>query len=160
MTHRGLFYLLPLVLIAPIARGADPAAAEFFEKKIRPVLVEHCFECHSAKAEKLGAACCSTAGPDCSRAATAAPRSFPATRTRAGSSSAVRYKDVDLQMPESGKLPDAVIADLTAWVQDGRRLAGTTAGRRRSVKKRLRPGNSASASTGPGSRCRQSRRRP
>src|SRR5690242_18643063 len=26
---------------------------EFFEKKIRPVLVEHCYECHSAQSEKL-----------------------------------------------------------------------------------------------------------
>ena len=32
---------------------------------------------------------------------------------------AVSYRDVDLQMPKSGKLPDAVVADLTAWVRMG-----------------------------------------
>src|SRR5262249_14776042 len=32
---------------------------------------------------------------------------------------AIHYKNVDLQMPPKGKLPDAVIADLTAWVKMG-----------------------------------------
>src|SRR5262249_42586632 len=34
--------------------GADPDAAkvEFFEKKIRPVLVDNCYKCHSADAKK------------------------------------------------------------------------------------------------------------
>src|ERR1043166_5681747 len=31
----------------------DPAGIEFFEKKIRPVLVEHCYPCHSQGAEKV-----------------------------------------------------------------------------------------------------------
>src|SRR5688500_12429525 len=34
------------------ASPPDPAGAEFFERKVRPVLVEHCFKCHSADAEK------------------------------------------------------------------------------------------------------------
>src|SRR4029079_10067695 len=39
----------------PVVFGAEPAKedVEFFEKKIRPVLAEHCFKCHSEKAEKL-----------------------------------------------------------------------------------------------------------
>ena len=38
--------------LAPRLFAAEPeaASAEFFEKKIRPVLVKHCYECHSAKA--------------------------------------------------------------------------------------------------------------
>ena len=34
------------------AQKTDPAGVEFFEKKIRPVLVEHCYKCHSAEAKK------------------------------------------------------------------------------------------------------------
>ena len=35
------------------ARADDSAGLEFFEKRVRPVLVEHCYECHSAEAKKL-----------------------------------------------------------------------------------------------------------
>src|SRR5262245_61332471 len=38
------------VLFVPAARGDD--GIEFFEKKIRPVLVEHCYKCHSAEVKK------------------------------------------------------------------------------------------------------------
>ena len=37
----------------PAEPGDDPAQVEFFEKKVRPVLVEHCYKCHSAQAKKL-----------------------------------------------------------------------------------------------------------
>ena len=44
---------LLLVLSAPaLSAPPDAAGIEFFEKKIRPVLVEHCYECHSAEAKK------------------------------------------------------------------------------------------------------------
>src|SRR5205085_9368639 len=33
--------------------ATDPAGIEFFEKNVRPVLVDHCYTCHSAKAIKL-----------------------------------------------------------------------------------------------------------
>lgn len=39
---------------AAVAAAADSAQIEFFEKKIRPVLVERCYECHSAEAAKAG----------------------------------------------------------------------------------------------------------
>ena len=35
------------------APAPDAAGVEFFEKKIRPVLTERCYSCHSAGAEKL-----------------------------------------------------------------------------------------------------------
>jgi hypothetical protein len=47
-----LFLALLLASTAP-AYADDPAGIEFFEKKIRPVLVEHCYRCHSAKAPRL-----------------------------------------------------------------------------------------------------------
>ena len=42
------------ILFASSAFAADTMDLEFFEKKIRPVLVTHCYECHSADSKKLG----------------------------------------------------------------------------------------------------------
>ena len=40
----------------PAAPPVDAEGLEFFEKKIRPVLVEKCYSCHSAEAKKIKAA--------------------------------------------------------------------------------------------------------
>ena len=58
-TFRAPAVLLLSVLIAsaPLhsqeARDSEAGRIDFFEKKIRPVLAERCYECHSADAEKL-----------------------------------------------------------------------------------------------------------
>ena len=47
---------LCIILAGLVSAGFSAAAAEgldFFEKKIRPVLVEHCYKCHSDRAKKL-----------------------------------------------------------------------------------------------------------
>lgn len=41
-----------LVLCSGGVNGADDSV-EFFEKKIRPVLVEHCYQCHGAESKEL-----------------------------------------------------------------------------------------------------------
>src|SRR5215470_3984775 len=48
------FIVLAVVVVLPLGPAhADEAGLEFFEKKVRPVLVEHCYKCHSARAKKL-----------------------------------------------------------------------------------------------------------
>ena len=52
---------LLVLFMAGTARARQDAPADgidFFEKRIRPVLVEKCFKCHSAKSEKLKGDCC------------------------------------------------------------------------------------------------------
>ena len=54
---RRLTTLLTMLLAGCLMRtagAADDAGLEFFEKKIRPLLVTHCYECHSADSKKLG----------------------------------------------------------------------------------------------------------
>ena len=47
----GRAALALLVVLAAGARAAEPdAAVEYFEKKVRPILVNHCYACHSADA--------------------------------------------------------------------------------------------------------------
>src|SRR5215210_8645482 len=45
--------ILACVHAASAAAPSDLAQLDFFEKKIRPVLAEQCYECHSASAKKL-----------------------------------------------------------------------------------------------------------
>ena len=49
--------LLALMLLpgaaAHAADAADEAGLHFFESKVRPVLAERCYKCHSEKSEKL-----------------------------------------------------------------------------------------------------------
>src|SRR4051812_47843498 len=36
------------------AASPDPAKVEFFEKKVRPILADHCYHCHSADTKPAG----------------------------------------------------------------------------------------------------------
>ena len=57
MLHRSLILLIFALLTPAPTRGADPPASrgdiEFFEKKVRPLLVRRCYACHSSKAQPL-----------------------------------------------------------------------------------------------------------
>ena len=49
---RPIFFLL-LVLGHSLIAGPDSQQLEFFEKKVRPLLQEHCYKCHSEKSKKV-----------------------------------------------------------------------------------------------------------
>ena len=112
--------LVAAVLFAPSPVRAD-AKTDFFENKIRPVLVEHCYKCHSADAEKnnklrgglrLDTKAAWQKGGDTGAAVVPGK---PAEGTLLKS---MKY-DGDLHMPPKGKLPDAVVADFEKWIKDG-----------------------------------------
>ena len=52
LSRRSGFAGLLLLLWAAAARGQTPEALEFFEKKIRPLLAEHCQKCHGPEKQK------------------------------------------------------------------------------------------------------------
>jgi hypothetical protein len=109
-----------LALPAPsFAGNPGSSAAEFFEKKVRPVLVEHCLKCHGADARKVKGGLRLDSRAALLRGGDGGPAVVPGDPSRSKLIGAVRYKDVDLQMPPKGRLPDAVIADLVTWVRDG-----------------------------------------
>jgi hypothetical protein len=103
------------------APGASPqdAGSDFFEKKIRPVLVEHCYRCHSvgAKKQKGGLALDTRAGVR--DGGDTGPAVVPGKPGESLLIKAVRYADKGLRMPPKAKLPAAVIADLEKWVAQG-----------------------------------------
>ena|SRR2546422_11004929 len=111
-----------LLIVAPGVRSAaaeaSPEQIEFFETKIRPVFAEHCYSCHSEKAEKLKGGL----RLDTAEAVLKGGSSGPALEAGNPDASllikAVRYTDPELQMPpKNKKLSDDQIASLEAWVK-------------------------------------------
>jgi hypothetical protein len=114
-----LFLLLIFVLCAPTLplRAAD--ADEFFESKVRPVLVQHCYRCHSGQAKKLRGGLRLDSREAMLIGGDTGPALTPGQPDKSRFIEAVTYRNVELQMPPRGKLPDGVIADLTTWVKMG-----------------------------------------
>jgi hypothetical protein len=113
---RGIVAGLGSVLA--LAGGASANDVEFFEKDVRPVLVKHCYKCHSASAKKVkGGLLLDTRegvrkGGDTGAVLDANAEKSLLVR-------AVTYADPLLQMPPDGKLGDREIAALTEWVRRG-----------------------------------------
>ncbi len=117
---RAAWLLLPFCgLWQPRAGAGEPSRAEveFFEKDVRPLLVEKCWSCHGdAKRPKGGLRLTSRSsllqGGDSGAAAIAGdPAASPLI-------AAIRYNH-ELKMPPKGKLPDREIDALTRWVALG-----------------------------------------
>jgi len=121
MSIRVLLCVLGLTLACGFARCADPkpdpAAVEFFEKKVRPVLVERCYECHSTvKKHRADLFLDSRAGM--LKGGDNGPALVPGDPDKSLLIKAIRYAERP-KMPPRSKLSDQEIADLTAWVKMG-----------------------------------------
>ncbi len=104
---------------------------EFFEQKIRPVLLANCSKCHSAEAKKpAGGLLLDSRAGLLKGGASGQPAIIPGDPDNSLLIKAIRYTDPKLQMPSGGKLPDQVIKDFEAWVKMGApdpRTAATSA---------------------------------
>jgi len=96
---------------------------EFFEKRIRPVLVERCYKCHSAQSEKIRSGLLlDTKEGLLQGGESGQPAIVPGKAEESRLIEAIRYKNEDLQMPPGnagGKLGDQQVADFIAWVNMG-----------------------------------------
>jgi hypothetical protein len=116
---KPLLFVLAFSWAMPVLAQSQPEALEFFEKKVRPVLVQHCYECHSTTAKKLKGGLLVDSRAALLEGGDNGPAIVPGDPDKSRLIEAIRYAKVDLRMPKKGKLPDAVIADLTAWVKMG-----------------------------------------
>jgi len=112
------------LLVPPFATGAEPNAAqlEFFESKIRPVLVEHCLKCHSVEAEKekkLRGGLKLDAKTNWQKGGENGAAIVAGKPSEGNLIKSLKYGDPDMQMPPKGKLPEAVIKDFEKWIADG-----------------------------------------
>lgn len=95
---------------------AEDTAAEFFEKEIRPALVQHCIRCHGEEKVQGGLRLDTRegwqAGGDSGPAIVAGdPQSLLLK--------AIEYEDISLEMPPRGKLSEKTIAAFQKWIRKG-----------------------------------------
>lgn len=106
------------MLLCPASRAGAGAesGADWFERRIRPILVERCQSCHGEKAPRANLSLTSRQG--LLRGGAAGPAVVPG---RPEASLLVRAVERTgaLKMPPSGKLPDAEVAVLREWVSRG-----------------------------------------
>src|SRR5947207_1936174 len=98
---------------------AQDAGLDFFEKKIRPVLVEHCYSCHSTAAKKHKGGLLLDTREVIRKGGDSGPAVVPGQPADSWLIRAVHYTDPDVRMPPKGKLPAEVIADLERWIANG-----------------------------------------
>lgn len=114
--------LLTFTLKSTSALAADaPAeAVEFFEKKIRPILADHCYECHSIEKKKSkGGLLLDTRDALLKGGDSGRPALVPGEPDKSLLIIAVRQTNKELRMPPKQKLSGTQIADLEAWVKTG-----------------------------------------
>ncbi len=94
----------------------------FFEAKIRPVLVQHCYECHSSEADEVGGKLLLDSRAGLRSGGESGPAIMPGKPASSLLLLAMKHSDPKLVMPpeDSGsKLPPDVIADFEAWIRAG-----------------------------------------
>jgi len=93
---------------------------DFFETKIRPVLIERCHQCHATNAKKIEADFLLDTREGIRKGGKSG-RDAVIPGDAAGSLllAAIRQTNPDLQMPPKSKLPDSVIADFETWITMG-----------------------------------------
>ena len=115
----------PILLTAAMGRSsaadADAKGIEFFENRIRPVLVENCYNCHSIAAEgnkKLRGGLYLDSRDGLLKGGDSGPALVPGKPKDSLLIKTMHYAG-DVKMPPKGKLPDSVVADFEAWITMG-----------------------------------------
>jgi Protein of unknown function (DUF1549)/Planctomycete cytochrome C len=124
--NRPLHRLTAAAIACGVAVGSAQAAelpadqVEFFEKKIRPVFVEHCYKCHSEKGEKgIKGGLSLESRQGIRKGGDTGPALDLGNPDKSLILQAIRYSDEDLQMPPKHRLSPEIIANFEQWVRLG-----------------------------------------
>lgn len=105
--------------VASADEKQSAAKVAFFESRIRPVLIERCYECHSLEASVAEGGLRLDDAESLRRGGDSGPGLIPGDPAAGKLMAALRYTTDFYQMPPDGKLPDAVIADFATWIEQG-----------------------------------------
>jgi hypothetical protein len=109
--------LILLVVAAPVM--AAPDDREFFEKRVRPLLVQHCYSCHSTEAKKQKGGLRLDNRAAILKGGDSGPVVIELKPEHSMLVRAVAYQDANLQMPPKGKLAERDVAVFSEWIRRG-----------------------------------------
>jgi hypothetical protein len=114
------FVLLALALPGAAPFQEEPAAPEFFEAKVRPLLEARCFKCHSAQAGgKVKGGLRLDSREALLKGGDQGPAAVPGSPDQSLLVRAVSYEDPDFQMPPKERLPRGEVEILVRWIKAG-----------------------------------------
>ncbi|QEG40345.1 PSD1 and planctomycete cytochrome C domain-containing protein [Roseimaritima ulvae] len=113
-THLG--WVTPL-LFCSVALADEKT--DYFEAKVRPLLVDHCYECHSVEADESAGELQVDTRAALLTGGTRGPAMVPGDPDESLLLQAVSYDDPGLEMPPDGQLEDEQIEVLRKWIADG-----------------------------------------
>jgi cytochrome c553 len=101
------------------AQNQSDIQGKFFESKIRPVLIKHCYECHSTESGKARGGLKVDSRDELLRGGDSGPAVVAKSLEESQLYQALLYHDDGWQMPPKGKLPQATIDDFGRWIMMG-----------------------------------------
>ena len=118
----GLRLLAIVVCLVKFAAASEPATftpeqIEFFETHVRPLLVAHCYDCHSTDAKELKAELYVDSRAGLLKGGESGPAIVPGKASSSELIAAIRYESTE--MPPNRKLSAKDIDALTQWVEMG-----------------------------------------
>ena len=119
MNRRSILSLFLLAAVPATSFAAKPTRKqlEFFEKKIRPILVARCYKCHSKNSKKVKGGLLLDSKNGWMSGGESGPAISPGDPKESLFIQAINFDG--LEMPPSSKLPANEIALLTSWVKMG-----------------------------------------
>ncbi len=118
----GILAILPAPLCAAATAELTKEQTDFFEGKIRPLLSETCYKCHSLQSGKSKGNLTLDSKVGWQKGGDGGPAIVPGDPEKSLLYTALTYTDTDLQMPPSssgGKLSAQQIADVATWIKMG-----------------------------------------
>ena len=117
MVAAGCVFGWGLFLVsATVASGAE---FDFFERKVRPLFVEHCYECHSAVSGKSKGGLLLDSRQGWQNGGDSGPAVVPRDPESSLLLQAIRYTNPDLEMPPDGRLSEERVKIIEDWIRAG-----------------------------------------
>lgn len=108
-----------ILLLSPLPAAVADEGLDFFEKKIRPLLVQQCYSCHSAQAKSVKGGLLLDSREATRRGGDSGPAVVPGRPDESLILAALAADGSFYDMPPDGKLSDTAIADVRRWIEMG-----------------------------------------